>query len=38
MIIQPIKDEKNVDKRRNKVGLQPLSEYAKLFNIEYKPI
>lgn len=33
----PIKDEVNVDKRRAEVGLQPISEYAKFFGIEYKP-
>jgi hypothetical protein len=30
-IPQPIEDEENVDKRRAEVGLEPLSEYAKLF-------
>ena len=33
----PIKDEKNVDKRRKKMKLQPLSEYGKYFGIIYKP-
>lgn len=32
----PIEDEKNVNIRREKVGLQPIEEYAKLFGIEYK--
>ncbi|MEO6540026.1 MAG: DUF6624 domain-containing protein, partial [Ferruginibacter sp.] len=31
----PIKDERNVNKRRASVGLQPLEEYAKYFDIEY---
>lgn len=34
--ILPIEDEINVDKRRAEVGLQPLAEYAKFWNIEYK--
>lgn len=36
-IIQPINDEKNVNKRRARVGLQPLEEYVKLWGLEYKP-
>lgn len=32
----PIKDEKNVNTRRGKIGLQPLEEYAKYFGIDYK--
>ncbi len=32
----PIEDEKNVNQRRAKVGLQPIEEYAKFFGIEYK--
>jgi len=32
----PIEDEKNVNVRREKVGLQPIEEYAKYFGIEYK--
>jgi hypothetical protein len=32
----PIEDEKNVNSRREKVGLQPIEEYAKLFGIDYK--
>jgi hypothetical protein len=32
----PIEDEKNVNIRREKVGLMPLEEYAKHFGIEYK--
>lgn len=31
----PIEDEKNVNLRRAKMGLQPLEEYAKLFGITY---
>jgi len=33
----PIKNEKEVDKRRREMKLQPLSEYAKNFGIIYKP-
>lgn len=33
----PIRDEKNVDKRRKEVGLGPLSEYARHFGFEYVP-
>jgi hypothetical protein len=33
----PIEDEKNVNIRRAKAGLQPIEEYAKYFGIEYKP-
>lgn len=32
----PIEDEKNVNIRREKVGMLPIEEYAKLFGIEYK--
>jgi hypothetical protein len=31
-----IMDEKNVNKRREEVGLQPLEEYAKYFGLEYQ--
>jgi len=31
----PIKDEPNVNKRRASVGLEPLEEYAKYFDINY---
>jgi hypothetical protein len=31
----PIEDEKNVNVRRAKMGMQPLEEYAKLFGIVY---
>jgi hypothetical protein len=31
----PIMDETNVNKRRASVGLQPLEEYAKYFDINY---
>ena len=33
----PIVDEKNVNIRRKKAGLEPIEEYAKYFGIEYKP-
>lgn len=32
----PIDDEKNVNIRRAKMGMQSIEEYAKLFGIEYK--
>ncbi len=32
----PIEDEKNVNVRREKMGLQPIEEYAKYFGIDYK--
>ncbi len=32
----PIEDEKNVNIRRKKVGLQPIEDYAKYFGIDYK--
>ena len=35
--LDPIEDEANVDARRAKVGLEPLSEYLKRFNPEEKP-
>jgi len=31
----PIKDEANVNKRRSEVGLMPMEEYAKFFDINY---
>jgi len=34
--IWPIEDEKNVNSRRAKLGLEPLEEYAKYFGIEYR--
>jgi hypothetical protein len=34
--IYKIIDEKNVNKRRSEVGLQPLEEYVKIWNINYK--
>jgi len=34
--IYKIIDEKNVNKRRSEVGLQPLEEYVKIWNIDYK--
>jgi len=35
-IFYPIEDERNVNKRRSKAGLQPIEEYARYFGIEYK--
>jgi hypothetical protein len=35
-VFYPIEDEKNVNIRRAKIGMQPLEEYAKLFGIDYK--
>jgi hypothetical protein len=35
-IFYPIEDEKNVNERRSKAGLQPIEEYATYFGIEYK--
>jgi len=32
------KDEENVNKSRKEVGLQPLEEYLKLWDIKYAPI
>jgi Family of unknown function (DUF6624) len=32
---RPLEDEKNVDKRREEVGLPPLAEYAKLIEQQY---
>ncbi len=34
--LRPIADEENVNVRREKVGLQPLEEYLKAWNIIYK--
>ena len=34
--VSPIKDEINVNKRRANVGLEPLEQYAKEFDIDYK--
>ena len=34
--IFPIEDEANVDKRRASVGLEPLKDYVKHWNIDYK--
>ncbi len=36
MLIEPIEDEENVDKRRAKMGMGPLAKYLKGFGIEYK--
>jgi len=35
LVLYPIQDEPNVDKRRASVGLGPIAEYVKLFNVEY---
>ena len=35
--IWQIEDEANVDKRRAEVGLEPLADYAKRFNVPYVP-
>ena len=35
-VIYPIEDEPNVNKRRAEMGLDPLEDYAKHFDIEYK--
>lgn len=32
----PIEDEKNVNARRQKMGLPPMEEYAKYFGIDYQ--
>ena len=37
LAFSPIKDEENVDKRREAVGLEPLAEYAKGFGLDYPP-
>jgi len=34
--LYPIEDERNVDKRRKKVGLEPLRKYLEYRNIKYK--
>jgi hypothetical protein len=33
--VEPIEDPKNVDSRRASIGLGPLSEYLKTWNIEW---
>lgn len=35
--LYPIEDEENVDKRRASVGLMPMKDYMKHFNLEYVP-
>ena len=35
--LSPIKDEENVDKRRQAVGLPPIAEYLKMFGLQYVP-
>jgi hypothetical protein len=37
MELYPIEDEENVDVRRGSVGLMPMTEYMKMFGMEYKP-
>ena len=37
IVLYPIEDEPNVDKRRASVGLGPLAEYVRQFNVEYHP-
>ena len=37
LVLEPIEDEKHVDKRRASVGLVPLQEYLRHFGIEYSP-
>lgn len=37
MVFLPIKNEKEVDKRRKKMKMEPLADYAKKFGIIYKP-
>jgi hypothetical protein len=32
----PIEDEKNVNARRTKIGMEPLEEYAAHFGMDYK--
>jgi hypothetical protein len=34
--IWPIDDEKNVNKRRAEIGMEPMEDYARRFGIEYK--
>ena len=36
LIFSPIEDEPNVNRRRATVGLEPLEDYAKTFEMEYK--
>jgi hypothetical protein len=35
-IVAPIEDEPNVNKRRAEVGLEPLQDYVKHWDIDYK--
>lgn len=35
-VFYPIEDERNVNIRRKKAGLQPMEEYARYFGIDYK--
>jgi len=36
--VWPIEDEAGVDERRKAVGLEPLADYLKRFNVTYQPI
>ena len=33
--VWPIEDEKNVNQRRDSLGLEPMEEYAKRFGLKY---
>lgn len=35
-VVSPIEDEINVNERRKSVGLEPLEDYVKKWNIDYK--
>lgn len=35
--VLPIKDEEHVNERRKKIGMEPLEDYLKIYNIEYFP-
>ena len=35
-VLSPVEDERNVDKRRAKIGLQRLKDYLKNFDIDYR--
>jgi tetratricopeptide (TPR) repeat protein len=37
-VFYPIEDEKNVDKRRAEMGMEPLEQYAAQFGIKYVPV
>ena len=38
MYVQALEDPENVDKRRAKVGLQPLNSYTQYWNINFDPV